>query len=217
MFFCSLIFSNFPESRTAGAASGRDFCYKFVKFASKCCKVNSVQEPCAKCFAVHKLKFEILQRFIGEKLKTNSPVSVVSFFNVICKISNFNIWCKILVLSLLYHFLNFKFTWITGCSSRWRWFIVNRWRFVILRGRFIIHCRWRFITNNRWSRWCSLLRLDARWRWWWFSEKKKADFSHHWLYSIKLPNFQNVKCSLGNIQVLRKQVFGIFDPPPSPL
>ena len=70
----------------------------------------------------------------------------------------------------------FLFTCITGCSSRWWWFIVNRWRFVILRGRFIIHCRWRFITNNRWSRWCSLLRLDARWRWWWFSEKRKQIF-----------------------------------------
>ena len=46
------------------------------------CKVNSVQEACAKCFAVHLLKFEILQTIwenetkcqnaesIGKKLKT---------------------------------------------------------------------------------------------------------------------------------------------------
>jgi hypothetical protein len=26
-----------------------------------CCKVNSVQEACAKCFTVHILEFEILQ------------------------------------------------------------------------------------------------------------------------------------------------------------
>ena len=46
-------------------------------------KGNSVQEGCAKCFAVHILKFEILQttlktkkhqnaKSIGEKLKTDS-------------------------------------------------------------------------------------------------------------------------------------------------
>ena len=55
-------------------------------------KVNSVQEACAKCFAVHILKFEILQitwknkkkhqnsRFIDEKLKTKSLMFFVSFF-----------------------------------------------------------------------------------------------------------------------------------------
>ena len=69
-------------------------------------KVNSVQEACAKWFAVHILKFEILQtkwkyktksikmlfRFIDEKLKTKSLVFFVSIFSVICKISNFNMW-----------------------------------------------------------------------------------------------------------------------------
>ena len=56
-------------------------------------KVNSVQEACAKCFAVHILKFEILQttwknkikkkhqnvRSIGGKLKTKSLMFFVSF------------------------------------------------------------------------------------------------------------------------------------------
>ena len=54
-------------------------------------KVNSVQEACAKCFAVHILKFEIFQnhikkqnkkhqntRFIDEKLKTKSLMFFVS-------------------------------------------------------------------------------------------------------------------------------------------
>ena len=61
-------------------------------------KVNSVQEACAKCFAVHILKFEILQtkwrnktsNSICEKLKNKSLMFLVSFFHVICKISNFN-------------------------------------------------------------------------------------------------------------------------------
>ena len=65
-------------------------------------KVNSVQEPCAKCFAVHILEYEILEttwkdmtkkhqnaRSIGEKLKSKSLMFFVSFFHEICKISNF--------------------------------------------------------------------------------------------------------------------------------
>ena len=71
------------------------------------CKVNSVQEACTKCFAVHILKFEILQttwknktkkhqnaRFIGEKLKTKSPMFLVLIFFMIFKISNFNMWTR---------------------------------------------------------------------------------------------------------------------------
>ena len=37
------------------------FCRVWVNFKTNLLKVNSVQEACAKCFAVHKLKFEILQ------------------------------------------------------------------------------------------------------------------------------------------------------------
>ena len=67
------------------------------------CKVNSVQEACAKCFAVHLSKFEIVQttwkknkkhqsaKSIGEKLKTKCLMFIVSF-SVICKISNSNMW-----------------------------------------------------------------------------------------------------------------------------
>ena len=56
-------------------------CDEIVDTDVKHVKVNSVQEACIKCFAVHILKFEILQttltkqkkhqnaRFIGEKLK----------------------------------------------------------------------------------------------------------------------------------------------------
>ena len=64
-------------------------------------KVSLVQEACAKWSAVHILKIFNLAnhmknkkhqnaRFIGEKLKTKSLMFFVSFFNVICKISNFN-------------------------------------------------------------------------------------------------------------------------------
>ena len=61
--------------------------------AQLCGKVNSVQGACVKCFAVHILKFEILQTtwkkknkkhqnatFINEKLKTKSMMFFVSFF-----------------------------------------------------------------------------------------------------------------------------------------
>ena len=69
-------------------------------------KINSVQEACDKCFAVHILEFEILQiiwkikqnkklqntKSIDEKLKTKSPMFFVWCFHVICKVSNFNMW-----------------------------------------------------------------------------------------------------------------------------
>ena len=63
---------------------------------TKSSKVNSVQEACAKCFAVHILKFEILQttwknktknlKSIGEKLKTKGLMFFVSFLS--CDLQN---------------------------------------------------------------------------------------------------------------------------------
>ena len=59
------------------------------------CKVNSVQEACAKCFAVHlqttwkNIKMLDLL-MINWKLRVWS--SLFHFFHVICKISNFNMW-----------------------------------------------------------------------------------------------------------------------------
>ena len=38
-------------------------------FSCECDKVNSVQEACAKCFAAHNLKFEILQTTWKNKTK----------------------------------------------------------------------------------------------------------------------------------------------------
>ena len=68
-------------------------------------KVNSVQEACAKCFAIHILKFEILQTawknktknikildLLLIKQKTNSLMFIISFFSCDCKISSFNKW-----------------------------------------------------------------------------------------------------------------------------
>ena len=59
-------------------------------------KVDSVQEPCTKCLAVHILKFEFFQttkkphqnaRSIGKKLKTKSLMLFVSFFS--CNLQDF--------------------------------------------------------------------------------------------------------------------------------
>ena len=67
------------------------------------CKVNSVQEACTKCFAVHLLKFEIMQ-ITWKKLnkehqslsfqffinKSNILMFFALFFHMVCKISNFD-------------------------------------------------------------------------------------------------------------------------------
>ena len=71
-------------------------------------KVNSVQEACPYCFAIHLLRFEILQttcknqkpnqkhqnaKSIDEKLKTKGlEFFVLFFFHVISKNSKFNMW-----------------------------------------------------------------------------------------------------------------------------
>ena len=75
-----------------------DFNAYFFIFLSK---VNSVQETCAKCFAVHLLKFEILQTTWKNKTKNIKMLNLLVknwklrvwcslsyFFHVICKISN---------------------------------------------------------------------------------------------------------------------------------
>ena len=62
-------------------------------------KVNSVQEACTKCFAVHILKFEIFQ-ITWKKGNKGNPYSLVFhqmmffilFLHVVCKISNSNMW-----------------------------------------------------------------------------------------------------------------------------
>ena len=61
-----------------------------------------MQEACAKCFAVHILKFEILQTTWKNKTKNIKMLNLlvknfglmffVSFFHMICKISNLNMW-----------------------------------------------------------------------------------------------------------------------------
>ena len=72
------------------------------------CKVNSVQEACAKCFLVHILKFEILQ-ITWKKLNTEHKTLsfqfftkrfsifalwhfLFCFFHLVCRTSNFNMW-----------------------------------------------------------------------------------------------------------------------------
>ena len=88
-------------------------------------KVNSVQEACAKCFAFHILKFEILQITWKKWNKEHQTLSFQFFinksilmfslliFHVVCKISNFDMWtakhlaqasCTELTLSLKQHY-----------------------------------------------------------------------------------------------------------------
>ena len=79
------------------------FCISFVFLVYV--KVNSVQEACDKCFAVHILKFEILQITWKKWNKEHQTLSFqfftnrfsismffVLFFHVVCKISNFDKW-----------------------------------------------------------------------------------------------------------------------------
>ena len=85
-------------------------------------KVNSVQEPCAKCFVVHILKFEISQTTWKNKTKNIKMLdlliknwklrawcSLFHFFHVILRFQILirepqRIWRKLLVLSWLYDF-----------------------------------------------------------------------------------------------------------------
>ena len=95
----------------ANAKKERSDLVKCIQNPTKCVsKVNSVQEPCAKCFAVHILKFEIYSYHMKKKQKNwklQVWCSLFHFFHVICKISNLicepkSIWHKLLVLSWLY-------------------------------------------------------------------------------------------------------------------
>jgi hypothetical protein len=68
-------------------------------------KVKTIQEACAKCFAVQILKFEILQitwkKWYKEYQILSFHFSLINIafwcffflcFHVVCKISNFNVW-----------------------------------------------------------------------------------------------------------------------------
>ena len=46
----------------------------------------------AKCFVVHKLKFEIMASHLKKQNKNYQSTRFISFFHVICEISNFNTW-----------------------------------------------------------------------------------------------------------------------------
>ena len=78
---------------------------KMTRYQPLFVKVNSVQEACAKFFAVHLLKFEILQITWKKWNKKHQTLSFqlfinrssilmffVLFFHVVCKISNFDMW-----------------------------------------------------------------------------------------------------------------------------
>ena len=46
----------------------------------------------AKCFVVHKLKLEIMASHLKKQNKNYQSTRFISFFHVICEISNFNTW-----------------------------------------------------------------------------------------------------------------------------
>ena len=113
-------------------------CLNFENLKCQMCKVNSVQEACAKCFAAHMLKFEIMQitwkkehqTLIFQFFVNKSSILMrfVLFFHVVFRISNFNVWtarhlCKLLVLSWLYYWHTQKFSplIITDCKSKFHW------------------------------------------------------------------------------------------------
>ena len=94
-------------------------------------KLNSVQEACAKCFAVHLLKFEILQ-MTWKKMKEKTLVYSFSSIDLIFwwffyVVSNFNMYVnrKAFFVSFLYWFdFNCIFIFIASWkyltkSSRW--------------------------------------------------------------------------------------------------
>ena len=49
-------------------------------------KVNSVQEACAKCFAVHILKFEILQK--------NDTKNIIKYISSFAAVKTANFYCS---------------------------------------------------------------------------------------------------------------------------
>ena len=103
-------------------------------------KVNSVQEACAKCFAVHILKFEILQITWKKWNKEHQTLSFQFFINkssilmffvlffmwfarfqiLICEPQS--IWRKILVLSWLY-FYKMKVSMFSQTLAETSWLI----------------------------------------------------------------------------------------------
>ena len=94
---CKLIlslFANFRKFYIFPCQSSTYTTFHFLHFFSK---VSSVEEPWAKCFAIHILKFEILQTTWKTKRHQNQLMknwklrvwcSLSTFFHVNCKISN---------------------------------------------------------------------------------------------------------------------------------
>ena len=112
-------------------------------------KVNSVQEACAKCFAVHIFKFEILPTTWEKKLSKEHQIlsiqffinisSILMFFVLFCFFMRFarfqilicepqSIWRKVLVLSLLYEICCLGFVQIHLESMDWNNFL-KYWSF----------------------------------------------------------------------------------------
>ena len=112
-----------------GEVKARQFCFEIywpllsynIIYANIFGKVNSVQEACATCFAVHILKFEILQ--ITWKNETKNIRLLVFSFSIITLV----FWC------FLFHF----FMWfgrfqilICEPESIWRKFLVLSWLYL---------------------------------------------------------------------------------------
>ena len=85
-------------------------------------KVNSGQEAYPKWFAVHILKFEILHITLKKFQFFTNKSSILMFFcfvNVVCKISNFNMWtAKRLMQASCTEFTLTCFTSVSTISSQ---------------------------------------------------------------------------------------------------
>ena len=106
-------------------------------------KVNSVQEACTKCFAVHILTFEILQITWKNKTK-NIRLLVFSFWSI-----DFIFW------SLFCFFMWFARLQILICEpqSLWHKLLVLSW---------LYHCQ-PFLIYNEWA--VEKLEKLARYKW----------------------------------------------------
>ena len=118
-------------------------------------KVNSVQEAFVKCYVVHLLEFEILQTKWKNKTKNIKMLhllvknwilrvwySLFQFLNVICKISNFDMWfvkhlaqasCTKLTLTGAYQTPTGKEMAILHHCALWDWSGCHLWFLLCLK------------------------------------------------------------------------------------
>ena len=89
-----------------------------VSYLNLTVKVNSVQEACAKCFAIHILKFEILQTTWKNKTKN------IKILDLLLKNRKLTVWCSLFHFS---HVIARFQVLISEPESIWRKLLVLSW------------------------------------------------------------------------------------------